>query len=387
MGPTWPYHRAIWITLASVAIVFGYGFTWPLLVLVALALGLVGAVEADSMGGSWRDIAVGFLFGACVGLLVDTAWFWFLPAQASTSLSLAGRVLAQEVTPALAGVMNRVRLNVADGLPANTGVVQDGVEATPAVRMVRGLTHVVLWVEGRDEAHRPARLEIESELAANRLVTSTGFDPTRDGFANFGDGNCLGAAETAAWWFDRVKAGQEARPLAEALADDRARFSGLAKLSEQRFQGKLLDHVWPSGRAEGLETLTRLAETGQPQILSFDTGKGGHSVLAYGFERGHFLIFDSNFPGETIDYDFDLQHGFGSYRWNGQPVTDYGSITGVVLEPTAPRAEMAELYRVSAETPPALEAPEAAEGMIKTLGDQCESLGWWKGLLQIFHRG
>lgn len=79
-------------------------------------------------------------------------------------------------------------------------------------------------------------------------------------------------------------------------------------------------HAWKlSPRDGGLELANQLLATGEPQIMIIQSFSAGHALVAYGYHEGRFLIYDPNYPGETVTYAFDPKAGFGKFeRANGQ---------------------------------------------------------------------
>ncbi|MEZ0230506.1 MAG: hypothetical protein ACAI25_17930 [Planctomycetota bacterium] len=200
---------------------------------------------------------------------------------------------------------------------------------------------------------------VREQLEGGDLSLDTGFDPARDGvpFVNMGDhdnnGNCFGMANVAVWYYgERVRRDAEAR--------DGGEYTSYASGLSETFNGSEASlHAWVrsaqddgdnegrrnyqsiwsgwSGpdydgmRREGRELLTRMAATNSPQTLSIMDGSSGHVVVVFGYENGHFLVYDPNFPGETMFYEFD-GHDFGDFTHaDGSVVRSgiYDSIDGI----------------------------------------------------------
>jgi hypothetical protein len=152
----------------------------------------------------------------------------------------------------------------------------------------------------------------------------TGFDVRRDGlpFANLGDfrspdGNCLGMALLAIDNFRRRTAG--AGP-AENEPQARASAAIAHRLADERDVGRGDDRRSEnlSGAAEDptpiLQALERLRATGQPEVLAMRGPDGtGHAVVLHGFVDGRLQLYDPNFPGETVTWEFDGEEGLGAY--------------------------------------------------------------------------
>lgn len=67
-------------------------------------------------------------------------------------------------------------------------------------------------------------------------------------------------------------------------------------------------------RQVGREMLAHLERFKELLCLALWMKDGsGHEVVCYGYENGAFLLYDPNFPGQTIRWPFDPQTGFGRY--------------------------------------------------------------------------
>ncbi len=206
--------------------------------------------------------------------------------------------------------------------------------------------------------------ELESrtraQLEGGDLSLNTGFDPAIDGvpFVNYGDhdndGNCFGMANTAVWFYDeRRRLDAEARAggdytshapgLSEAYDGSEVDLHSWVRMaqddgdnnSRRRYQGLWADWTGPDEdgmRREARDLLTRMAATNSPQILSIKDGNSGHLVVVYGYENGHFLIYDPNFPGETMFYAFDGENFGDTFTHADGTRVDWGiydSIDGI----------------------------------------------------------
>ncbi|MEZ0230994.1 MAG: hypothetical protein ACAI25_20420 [Planctomycetota bacterium] len=150
-----------------------------------------------------------------------------------------------------------------------------------------------------------------------------GFDPKVDGlpFANGGNyasrGDCIGMSLTAIDRFLRRKAGEKL-PAAEKAKKDRVEaligdpvdhsVAAIAQAlsKEVKVDGAKLDDPKLIRAA-----LLRIQESGKPETLGLDSRVDGHCVVLFGFKNGKLLIYDPNFPGETVEWPFDEKKGLG----------------------------------------------------------------------------
>lgn len=161
----------------------------------------------------------------------------------------------------------------------------------------------------------------------------TGFDPRLDGmpFENLGDyaspeGNCFGMSLLAVDnYLRRMKARAEGRPDPQPLPitrraqDGHAEAQILASLA-QAMAGAQDDEenspVQPVGvRDQRLmrEALERMRQTGVPELVGLYSEDSGHEVVVFGYEDGKLLVYDPNYPGETLRWPWDPVRGFGPH--------------------------------------------------------------------------
>ncbi len=212
----------------------------------------------------------------------------------------------------------------------------------PEHRIYRSLTVTALGPGTLtfETLHFTEFLTASSDLST--VSVDTGFRPDADGFPyrNGGfdldvEGWCFGISSLSVWYYETH--GVNGEHLAAALAASRngpvtsdAASMEMARLAQDETTATLKAKKSALAHSEfathrlgdkqaGLALLNALAATHMPQLMFLQTwGQVGHAVVVYGYEKGHFLIYDSNYPGETLTYGFDLAKGFGTYgRGNG----------------------------------------------------------------------
>jgi hypothetical protein len=203
---------------------------------------------------------------------------------------------------------------------------------------------------GVDAFREVIRTEVSDVVAPNLsgplAPVDTGFRPNPDGFQfkNLGDytagnsGNCLGMSLVAIQWYeDERTKGRGAVSLQTRFPGNSPEGQIATGEAEARARASFLSDVEAplSDPATGDRLYHALAATGSPQILSMsaNTINGGHDVVVFGYANGAFQIYDPNFPGETLTWDFSPETGFGTYRFpDGAPVVSkfpspYGEFT------------------------------------------------------------
>src|SRR5581483_1582778 len=93
--------------------------------------------------------------------------------------------------------------------------------------------------------------------------------------------------------------------------------------------------VKPSNPKPILDALERMKKTGVPEPFFMDAGQGrgefGHVAVLYGAKDGKLLFYDSEFPGETIEWPFDSKKGLGVHPKHDDKVMGsyYSHVNGV----------------------------------------------------------
>ncbi len=159
----------------------------------------------------------------------------------------------------------------------------------------------------------------------------SGFDPRVDGvpFTNLGDvstwGNCFAMVMMSVDNFNRrMRRGEYAgAPTLIGEQPEQGHYleqsvAGVTQRNSETNGDNVMGgaaHGNPSVMAEDagpmlVEALRRIDATGEPEELALETvDQGGHSVNLFGFHKGHLLIYDPNYPGETIAWPFDPATG------------------------------------------------------------------------------
>lgn len=164
----------------------------------------------------------------------------------------------------------------------------------------------------------------------------TQFDPRLDGmpFDNFGDyaaydGICFGMSILAIDnYLRRMQARARGEPAPEPLPIARNVQDGNYEVQRLAALVHSIATVKDDGDNNRTErtgsgpldprpmraALERIANTGQPEVLGI-YGKNGedHAAVVFGWEDGHLLVYDPNFPGETIRWPWDPVRGFGRH--------------------------------------------------------------------------
>jgi len=165
---------------------------------------------------------------------------------------------------------------------------------------------------------------------------TSGFDTARDALpvVNNGDtagpeGNCLGMSlvaiddfrrRTRAPWIstivEQVLPRPPARPttfVSEADPRDLAA-AGLAQQEAHRNDGGVSRGRVPlSDTTPVRDTLERIAEGGDPEVLSIEGDGGAHAMVLHGYRDGALQIYDPNYPGEVIAWPWSPETGFGPH--------------------------------------------------------------------------
>lgn len=184
-------------------------------------------------------------------------------------------------------------------------------------------------------------------------VIATEFDPRRDGlpFGNNGDfaspdGNCWGMSLLAIDnYLRRLERGRDGereveRPFTTEV-QERDYFEEMATAAflqerAERKDGDVDEESRLRDPGPIHDALERIARTGEPEVLSvYDTDGGGHAVVVYGRDAaGNVLMYDPNYPGETLRWPWSPERGFGRHPKHGDPETDmYRKLKGVSAAP------------------------------------------------------
>jgi len=192
----------------------------------------------------------------------------------------------------------------------------------------------------------PLALLLATPLLAQE-PTRTAFDPRLDGmpFENLGDyaspdGNCFGMSLLAVDNFlRRMKARAEGRPDPEPLpitvkAQDGHLDAQILASLVQAVAGVKDDEdnspvksVRAADAAPMREAIERMRRTGEPQLMGiYAPSDSAHEIVLFGYEGGRLLIYDPNYPGETVRWPWDARRGFGPHPKRGDDADMYGGL-------------------------------------------------------------
>ncbi|MBX3468503.1 MAG: hypothetical protein KF878_16645 [Planctomycetes bacterium] len=174
----------------------------------------------------------------------------------------------------------------------------------------------------------------------------TEFDPRLDGmpFENMGDyaspeGNCFGMSLLA---IDNYRRRLRARangqpdpaptpitttPHGNVEAQILASLVHAVATVQDDGENNPFQQAPPSNTGLMREALERMRRTGVPEVLGMYAPDGSaHAVVVFGYEDGALLVYDPNYPGETIRWPWDPVRGFGPHpkRREGGPL--YGPL-------------------------------------------------------------
>lgn len=182
----------------------------------------------------------------------------------------------------------------------------------------------------------PLVLLLATPLLAQDPVANvrTTFDPRLDGmpFVNLGDysapgGNCFGMSLVAVDNFlRRMRSRAEGRPdpepspITSNAQDGNTDAQILASFVQSiaTIQDDNGNSPYPTARPNDTrmmrEALERMRRTGEPEFLGMWARDGSsHSTVVFGYEDGSLLVYDPNYPGETIRWPWDPVRGFGAH--------------------------------------------------------------------------
>lgn len=143
---------------------------------------------------------------------------------------------------------------------------------------------------------------------------------------NFGSyqygGHCAAFASLSSHYFSLHKAqplfqlaqqGIDNQPFDDELT--RTALTLTYSLISQKWQSFAASIITPKATQTGLLVLSSMIATGIPVHFVLHSGTEGHSVTVFGYDAAtkQFLIYDSNFPGETTTFPWSLADGFGAY--------------------------------------------------------------------------
>lgn len=182
----------------------------------------------------------------------------------------------------------------------------------------------------------------------------TGFDPRLDGmpFENLGDyaspdGNCFGMSLLAVDNYIRRRAAREAGhpdpaplPITHFAHQGHAEAQILASLA-QAVAGQKDDEenspVQPTRTRDPRmvrEAIERMRQSGLPEPMGVYSRDGaGHEVVLFGYEGGQLLIYDPNFPGQTIRWPWDPARGLLRHPMGRDDPEFYGALTEYDVAP------------------------------------------------------
>lgn len=173
----------------------------------------------------------------------------------------------------------------------------------------------------------------------------TSFDPSIDGmpFVNLGDysapnGNCFGMSLLAVDNFlRRMKGRAEGRPDPAPIPVTRSAQEGnldaqllasyvqsIATVQDDNGNSPL-PTAKPNDTRLMREAIERMRETGEPQFLGMWARNGSsHSAVVFGYENGDLLVYDPNYPGETIRWPWSPERGLGEHPRRADNPMMYG---------------------------------------------------------------
>ena len=142
----------------------------------------------------------------------------------------------------------------------------------------------------------------------------TGFFPANNGWNidnpdNYfsPDGNCLGMAAYAVWYFANGPDKLFGRYPTDGDPSIAKIVAVRAFLAQSQFWARQQDYFLRAVGAQQTAKLLRfyMSVFHQPLILTLRSNKGGHAVVVYGFDPGSFRLYDVNYPGESQSVAFD----------------------------------------------------------------------------------
>ena len=161
----------------------------------------------------------------------------------------------------------------------------------------------------------------------------TSFDPLLDGmpFGNFGDatspeGNCFGmsllAIDNYLLRMERRAAGLPDPPAAKITVNPQDGhvpaqiLASLAQLEAERRDEQEQNPEQPHPLRDAAPiraALERIMRTGQPEVLGMYAKDGGHATVLHGYDGSNLLVYDPNYPGETLRWPWSPTHGLGKH--------------------------------------------------------------------------
>ena len=142
----------------------------------------------------------------------------------------------------------------------------------------------------------------------------TGFFPANNGWNidnpdNYfsPDGNCLGMAAYAVWYFGNKSDKLFGRYPTDGNPSIAKIVAVRAFLAQSQFWARQQDYFLRTIGAQQTAKLLRfyMSVFHQPLILTLRSSEGGHAVVVYGFDPGSFRLYDVNDPGESQSVAFD----------------------------------------------------------------------------------
>lgn len=194
----------------------------------------------------------------------------------------------------------------------------------------------------------PLALLLAAPLLAQDPVAPvrTAFDPRLDGmpFENAGDyasdGNCFGMSLLAVDNYlrrmrDRAAGKPDPAPLpiTEKAQDGHLEAQVLASLVQaiagvqDDEDNSPVESVPARDPGPMREALERMRSTGEPHLMGIYAPNGdAHEIVVFGYEDGKLLIYDPNYPGETIRWPWDPRRGFGKHPKSGDDPDMYAKL-------------------------------------------------------------
>jgi hypothetical protein len=174
----------------------------------------------------------------------------------------------------------------------------------------------------------------------------TSFDPRLDGmpFENTGDyasdGNCFGMSLLAVDnYLRRMRARAAGQPdpaplpITESAQDGHLEAQMLASLvqaiasAQDDGDNSPVESRPASDAGPMREALERMRRTGEPHLMGIYAPNGdAHEIVVFGYEDGNLLIYDPNYPGETIRWPWDPRRGFGPHPKRRDDPGMYGKL-------------------------------------------------------------
>ena len=160
-------------------------------------------------------------------------------------------------------------------------------------------------------------------------TVSTTFDPQQDGlsFVNNGDyggpgGNCLGMSLIAIDNWQRRQSGTDTPAVPIENQEETVSLAQAESTAIDYMGGRTDSLPAPTPVSDPSQinaALARMAQTGQPEVLTMQTSDEGHANVLYGYQNGNLELYDPNYPGQTVEWPFDPVTGLGQHPMATNP--------------------------------------------------------------------